>query len=385
MNTLIEARDAVHTVIHRDPVFYCAHPHVARAANGDVLVVFNRAPRRPFNLHPPEEPLFQNVLIRSLDTRSASNGPAWSAPEVVPSYDIHGTECAGLTVLRNGQVLLNQWRFNWLPLGLARQLEGTMPIDFPEKFMAGWLVSPEHDVASYRAMPVEQLAPWARGPGETLAHLSSDHGASFTRTMRIQTAPFSGGYGMRGACELSNGDILLPLSDIPNWRVVFIVRSRDGGLSWERPVKAAEQAGSEFEEPSLIEVVPGNLLMVLRDNGTRHLHQVRSTDGGETWSPPRRLPLEGYPAQLLGLPDGRLLMTYGWRFPDFGIRGVLSFDAGETWDTEHPIRIRGDLPNKNLGYPATILGAENGLLTVYYGESPEGVTGIEGTHWRLPV
>lgn len=376
---MIEAFGARHMVLYKDAYHYCAHPHVVRAGNGDLLVVFNRAPRRAFILHPPEDPHYQNGL-----TRSPDDGESWSAPEVVPSYEFHGTECAGLTALRNGSLLLNQWRFRWLPLGLARRLSGSMPIAFPDTFMRGWLSSPEHDTGAYRSVPVEQLAPWARGHGETFVHLSDDHGMSFTRSVRIDTTPFSGGYGMRGACELASGDILLPLSDIPNWRVVFTVRSRDGGVTWEPPVKVAEQAGSEFEEPTLIETAPGRLLMILRDNGTRWLHAVTSNDGGDSWSAPRRLPIEGYPAQLLPLPDGRLLMTYGWRFPDYGVRAVLSRDGGESWDTAHTIRIRADLPSKNLGYPATVVARGGALLTVYYGEDLDGVTGIMGTWWRLP-
>lgn len=368
-----------HAILYRDAFTYSAHPHVARAANGDLLVVFNRAPRRSFVLHPPEEPLFHNALMRSSD-----DGVTWSIPEVVPSYDFHGTECAGLTTLRNGSVLLNQWRFRWLPLGLARRLDGKVPIDFPEKFMAGWLSSPEHDVAHLRSRPLEELAPWARGSGETFVHLSDDHGASFTRTITVDTAPFSGGYGMRGACELANGDILLPLSDIPHWRVVFAVRSRDGGLTWEPPVKVAEKEGSEFEEPSLIETAPGRLLMILRDNGTRRLHAVTSEDNGASWSSPRMLPIEGYPAQLLKLDDGRLLMTYGWRLPGYGVRAVLSTDDGATWDVGRTFVIRSGLPSKNLGYPATIPTRDGGLLTVYYGEDADGVTAIMGTWWSLP-
>ena len=376
---MIEAAGARHSIVHRDPSFYCAHPHLAIAANGDWIVVFNRAPRRPFVLHPPEEPLFQNVIVRSLD-----QGATWTPPEVVPDYGWSGTECAGLTVLRSGRVLLNQWRFRWLPLRLARRLEGTLPLSFPAEFMRGWLASPEHGTAAYRAVPVEELAPWARGPGETWVHNSDDDGQTFTQSVKIDTAPFDGGYGMRGACELANGDILLPLSDIPHWRVVFTARSRDGGFTWGSPVKVAEQAGSKFEEPTLIETAPGRLLMVLRDNGTRWLHSLISNDGGETWSMPRRLPIEGYPAQLLPLPGGRLLMTYGWRQPDYGVRAVLSVDGGATWDSDRTIRIRGGLPSKNLGYPATILGGEDELQTVYYGEDRDGTTGIMMTTWRLP-
>ena len=55
----------------------------------------------------------------------------------------------------------------------------------------------------------------------------------------IDTHPYRGGYGMRGAVELANGDVLLPLSDAPAYRTVFTVRSSDGGTTWQAPVEVA--------------------------------------------------------------------------------------------------------------------------------------------------
>ena len=375
---MIAARDAAHAILHKDPYAYSAHPHIAAAPNGDWLIVFNKAPRRPFVLHPPEEPLFRNMIMRSRD-----HGASWVTPEVAPNYDWHGTECASLTALRDGRMMLNQWRFRWYPLGLARRLRTTENLVFPAAFLSRWARSPEHDAAEYRALPPAHLAPWARGGGETFVHFSDDDGASWGSSIRIDTALYDGGYGMRGACELANGDLLLPLSDIPNYRIVFVVRSTDGGRSWDRPIEVARRDGSEFEEPSLIQLPSARLLMLMRDNGTRHLHQCVSDDDGHSWSAPLRLPIEGYPPHLLLLPDGRVLCTYGWRQPDYGIRAVLSRDGGQEWDTDRTIRIRGGLPNKDLGYPCTILASDGSLFTVYYGQDDDGVTCIWGTRWRL--
>jgi hypothetical protein len=376
---MIDARAAEHAILHRDAFAYSAHPHAAVAADGDWLVVFNMAPRRPFILHPPEEPLFRNVVIRSRD-----RGATWSAPEVVPNYDWQGTECAGLTALADGRIMLNQWRFRWYPLGLARRLR-TETLAFPDAFLRGWAESPEHDAAACRTVPPERLAPWARGGGDGAVHFSDDHGASWTDSVPIDTAPYSGGYGMRGACQLPDGALLLPLSDVPHYRIVFILRSTDGGRSWSAPVEVARRAGSEFEEPSLVPLPGGRLLMLLRDNGTRRLHQCVSDDEGRSWSPPQALPIAGYPPHLLLLPDGRLLCTYGWRQPDYGIRAVLSAGGGESWDVDRTIRIRGGLPNKDLGYPCTIPDIDGALFTVYYGQDTDGVTCIWGTRWRLPL
>jgi hypothetical protein len=375
---MIDARDAAHAILHKDPYAYSAHPQLAVAANGDWVVVFNKAPRRLFILHPPEEPLFRNVIMRSRD-----RGASWSAPEVVPNYDWSGTECASLTTLRDGRMMLNQWRFRWYPLGLAQRLRTTEKLVFPATFLSGWARSPEHDADEYRALAPERLAPWARGRGETFVHFSDDDGASWTSTLRIDTSPYDGGYGMRGACALSNGDLLLPLSDIPNYRIVFVVRSVDGGRSWNRPFEVARRDGSEFEEPSLIQLPSGRLLLLMRDNGTRHLHQCTSDDEGRSWSPPVQLPIEGYPPHLLALPDGRVLCTVGWRYPDFGIRAVISHDGGDSWDIERTIRLRGGLPNKDLGYPCTLLESDGSLFTVYYGQDSDGATCIWVTRWRL--
>lgn len=123
--------------------------------------------------------------------------------------------------------------------------------------------------------------------------------------------------------------------------------------------------------------------MVLRDNGTRRLHQVESLDDGASWSAPRPLPIEGYPAHLLDLGEDGLLMTFGWRLPDFGIRAIRSRDEGQTWEMEGIIQIRGGLPGKNLGYPATIAPGDGTLFTVYYGEDTDLVTCIMATRWRL--
>jgi len=374
---MIEAREARHAIVHRDGFGYCAHPHAVVAADGTWLVVFNRAPRRDFVLHPPEDPLFRNVLIRSRD-----RGKTWGAPQVVPGYDYSGTECAGLTVTRNGMVLLNQWRFDWYPLDQARGFTDQSGLSYPAQFMKGWLTSPEHEVSHLAHVEPEELAPWARGGGTTYMHVSRDHGASFQVSVKIATAPYSGGYGMRAAAELADGTLVLLLSDVPNYRKVFAVRSVDSGLNWQAPILAAVGEGHEFEEPAIVTYGDGRLLAVLRDNSTRHLHQIESADGGVTWSTPRKLDVTGYPAHLLRLVDGRLLMTYGFRQPDYGIRAVISGNDGASWDTAAAIRIRGGMRNRNLGYPATIeSGGE--LTSFYYGEDETGCTCIMSTSWRL--
>jgi hypothetical protein len=368
-----------HATIHRDPHAYCAHPQIAALPSGDRLVVFNRTFRRTPILHPPEDPFFHNVVVRSRD-----GGASWSEPSMVPAFNWHGTECASLTPLAGGRLLLNQWRFDWYPLGLARRLPASLGLRFPEQWAAAHAASPEHDVDPASVARAAEAMPWARGGGRTFVHLSDDGGESWTETHELDTAPYSGGYGMRGAVALPDGDILLPLSDVPHYRTVFVVRSADGGRSWGRPVEAASVPGKEFEEPSLLRLPSGRLLLMLRENAGRRLHSCVSDDGGRSWSAPAPTGIRGYPAHLLLLPDGRVLCTVGWREPPYGIRAVLSADGGASWDLDGIAVIRDDLPSKNLGYPCSMLEPDGSLFTVYYGEDGEGVTTIQSTRWRLP-
>jgi BNR repeat-like domain len=371
------ARDIEHSIVFKDPHSYCAHPHTVAAAD-EWIVVFNRAPRRTIVLHPPEDPEFQNFI-----TRSPDEGVTWSAPEVVPGYGWHGVECAGLTALASGEVMLNQWRFNWYPLSLARRMETAERLSFPDEFMSTWAASPEHSAVESCASDFEKITPWARGEGNAYVHFSSDRGRSFGSTRVLRTAPMVGGYGIRGAVEVAPGQLVLPLSDVPLYRTVFVLRSSDGGRNWAAPVVAAEGSGHAFEEPAMLHFGDGRLVMLVRDNITRRLHRVFSVDGGTNWTPAEPLPINGYPPHLLALPDERVLCTYGFRRHPFGIRAALSRDGARSFDAAGEIAIRTDCENRNLGYPVTLVQTDGRLATIYYAED-EGVTSILMTRWSLP-
>jgi hypothetical protein len=353
---------------------YVAHPHMAVLPDGTWLLVVNRAPRRVVTMHPPQDPEFTNVLLRSQD-----EGETWTAPVVVPSYGTAGTECAGLTVLPDGAVLLNQWQFGWFSpedRAAADREPGYCP---PAVLKAGLLASPEIGSGLIADIPAERLMPWARGGGVTRVHRSEDGGRTFPATAVVDTAPYSGGYGMRGGFVLPNGEILLPLSDIPRYERIFVVRSRDGGRSWGRPELVAAVPGCEFEEPAPLLLPDGDIMLALRENASRTLYLTRSADRGRTWSQPRPTGIGSYPAHLVALPDGRIAAVTGRRHPPFGIEAYLSRDGGRSFDADRPVAIRTGLPNKDLGYPTAALRRDGRLFVAYYYRNDSGVTGLHAT------
>jgi len=367
-----------HQVIYKDPFAYCAHPHIVDGRDQSWCVVFNRTMRRSYILHPPNDPHYYNLIMRS-----NNQGESWSVPQVAPGYDWYGVECAGLTSLSNGVILLNQWRFKWFPLGYAERMAEKSTYTLPADWVREMITDGEINRGTAFPTNVEDYFPWARANGGTFVHRSSDYGVSWKDTIEIGTAPYSGGYGMRGAVELSHGELILPLSDVPNYQTVFIVRSKDYGLTWEEPIKVASQTGLFFEEPSALLLPDGRILMMLRENKTHWLYQTESLDGGYTWSEPIQTPIWGYPAHLLLLPDQRVLCVYGYRKQPYGIRAVLSNDFGHTWDVDNVLIIREDFPNRDLGYPSSVLKENGHVYTVYYGQDTDGVTCIQASEFEI--
>jgi hypothetical protein len=301
----------------------------------------------------------------------------------VPAADWRGMECAGLTVLKDGRVLLNQWRFRWYPIGVE-----TDPRDHaiatPEILERMLKDSPELDETE-KGASTQALFPCRRGGGESWVHLSDDGGRTFSHSTTIDTGPYSGGYGMRGAIELPDGDILLPLSDVPHYARIFIVRSRDGGETWLPPEPVAEATGREFEEPAPLRLVDGRIILVLRENCSRILHTVMSDDDGRSWTRPRPTGIPEYPAHLFELEDGRILCLAGRRRPPYGATAYFSHNRGETWDLEKPVLVRGDLANSDLGYPTGILSEDRLLNVLCYGQDKVGATGIDISCLHLPA
>jgi hypothetical protein len=375
-----EASIAVdHFPVHSDPFAYSAHPHLVAAAPGNWLLVFTQARRREgVRLHPPQDPMFCNMMMRSSD-----EGRTWSAPSIVPDFGWMGVECAGLTALRSGAILLNQWRFGWHTLAHARRHRPPDQYAGPDRLMGRAAMAAELSDWAPPEAGIEDAYPWARAGGAAFVHRSDDGGATFSSSCRIDTAPFSGGYGMRGAVEVGD-EIVLPLSDVPDYRSVFVVRSRDGGATWSPPSLAASGTGHAFEEPAPLLLTSGRLLLMLRDNVTRILHEVHSDDAGVTWSAPQATGIADYPADLLALEDGTVLCVAGRRRKPFGITLHCSADGGLTF--RPPLTVRDDLPNRDLGYPSIAARSDGSLLVVYYAEDADGVTGIHASvtppDWR---
>ena len=140
--------------------------------------------------------------------------------------------------------------------------------------------------------------------------------------------------------ELDDGDLLAALewvSMLPEsewtydgrgraWKYlfgVFIIRSSDGGKSWEFVTKfdpaevkptygISDRAVDEgFDEADLAQLPNGDLLCVMRSGSYSPLYQSRSSDGGRTWSTPTNAGWQAVKPRLQVLPNGVVACASG--------------------------------------------------------------------------
>ncbi len=112
----------------------------------------------------------------------------------------------------------------------------------------------------------------------------------------------------------------------------------------------------------------GRMLCVLRSQrdprGDMWTDVYASDDGGQTWGFLSRVNDFGAPGSLVRLPDGRLVMVYGYRLMPSGIRAKVSQDDGKTWGPE--LIVRDDGGSWDLGYPNAWVMDDGKVGVIYY-------------------
>ena len=182
----------------------------------------------------------------------------------------------------------------------------------------------------------------------------------------------------------------------------WVLRSEDGGDTWEMVTMAFDGGEHPFNESSLLALPNGRIVAMVRTasgskripHEAKYLFQTHSDDGGRTWSEIRNTGLWGYPPHLLLLSSGDVLCSYGYRRAPYGVRACLSRDGCETWEPADGIVLRGDGlttggreagkgTSADLGYPRTVELSDGSLFTVYYMTLGDSVTHVAATRWTL--
>ncbi len=124
----------------------------------------------------------------------------------------------------------------------------------------------------------------------------------------------------------------------------------------------------------------GRMLCVMRcqrdPTGVMWTEVYSSDDGGRTWGFLSRVNDFGSPGSLVQLPDGRLVMVYGYRLAPQGIRATVSEDGGKSWGPE--LIVRDDGGSWDLGYPNAWATDDGKVGVIYYFNSKDDPVQVNG-------
>ena len=210
-------------------------------------------------------------------------------------------------------------------------------------------------------------APLARTgrDGGTLFRTSDDEGHSWSEAVSVE--PHFGICCSGHAIVLTSGRIVVPLfrwvspdpgGGAENWSVngwddddsggtlsyCYAYVSDDEGETWQISLSelfiSRQRAAFDLEEPTVVELTDGRLLMHMRSQVGR-IYRSFSADGGICWSNPQPLHIAGaYTPQFLSrMPGGELLMIWNQASRQEILSGLhrtrlscaVSRNEGETW------------------------------------------------------
>ena len=231
----------------------------------------------------------------------------------------------------------------------------------------------------------------------TLADLNREHGFFILRSTdqggswKKYPVPVN---NVHGPTLLKDGSLIWAGKDLDYHHVkssrmgekLIICRSTDNGQTWETLSSLPSvlwQNRQKWVEAHQTECADGTFLVQFRNQNFQFADyetwQSESTDKGKTWSEPHPIGF-GTPSHLLTLPDGRILMTYGYRRSPFSNRVRISDDNGMTWSDE--IVLNDDFPSWDMGYPSTARLDDGTFFTLWY-ENNDGTAKLRGMNWQL--
>ena len=213
----------------------------------------------------------------------------------------------------------------------------------------------------------------ARAPGDWLAHHrylvpdAGEGGVVGGRAERRYTGP------VRGQALYRDGEILLAVYG-GEMRGCVQLASGDAGETWRRcgVIAANEADGTVYQEPALCSDPAGGLVCFMRTARAEGRLATARSDDCVHWETPRLHALTGHPFHPLPLADGRILLSYGYRQPPYGIRARLLDDAWTDPDSVPEIVIRDDGPGPDLGYPWAVQLRDGRVLVAYYWTHADG-------------
>ncbi len=198
------------------------------------------------------------------------------------------------------------------------------------------------DVQAMGASDGKLRIAYAKGTGLGIAS-SANGGVSWRPVGAIDPKPYEGASAGHGVpiVQLQDGSLLLPVT---LWRTadgekVFfgrLYRSADDGRSWQ----VVSELGEGIAQANVLSLPDGRLMLVAWGRGqvagveqaVDNVGVAHSDDNGRTWSDFQVVTRHGERGgELLKLADGAIVLVYEQSGPPYGPRALISHDGGQTW------------------------------------------------------
>lgn len=330
---------------------YIGWPTIAAKKSGELVAVFSGDREEHVC------PFGKLQMVRSLD-----EGETWSPPQTIADTYLDDRD-GGIIELPNGD-LLASW-FTSVEFNNPYYLKKNPRLNEVSKNIIGNLTKEQIDA----------------GLGSWTIRSSTDGRKWEPRVRTVGSAP-------HGPILLKDGRLLLVGKVLHNPQGLLTVEeSTDNGKSWRKISEIEIPKGnkiSHYHEPHAVETDDGRIVALLRYHGDGFMRSSESSDGGKTWSVSAQTKLDGFPAHLMKLRDGRLLASYMRRRGDIGEYAAFSNDGGRTWDVANEIKLAAAY-DPDMGYPSSVELPDGSILTVYYqreSADPKSTMSLIGTKWK---
>lgn len=167
------------------------------------------------------------------------------------------------------------------------------------------------------------------------------------------------------------------------WRFwVYQVRSTDGGLTWSVPSPIAMLPDASLCEPGAVRSPDGSeIAVLLRENSRKHnSYLITSRDEGLSWSEPKELPaaLTGDRHTAKYAPDGRLFITFRDTTRQSATKGDWVAWVGKYDDIvsgregQYRVRLLHNTSSMDCAYPGLEVLPDGTIVTTTYGHWEKG-------------
>jgi hypothetical protein len=349
-------------VIYCDDRYYSSFPSVVRRPDGTLLLAFRRAPER--RIRPGGVTTHSDPNSWLMQIRSEDNGRSWSEPEPLFIHPRAGNQDPCLAQLDDGTLLCSTFSWELLCDGVA-----------------------DEDIPGVREGPTGW---WMTNLGACTIR-STDGGETWAGPEYVGPVPGAEDEGMgitsQGACrggmvQRDDGVVLFPVYGAPQTQMprrAYICSSDDRGQSWEFMSQIATDNTISFNEPHLHLCPSGKTICLMRTaEMDGYLAVSHSTDGGETWSEWEASGIWGHPFTTAETPGGNVLVAWGHRRPEYGIRCKIVDAEFETLETADEVALRTDGENMDIGYPWAERIMDGEMLVAYYFNDDNGTRYLAG-------